>query len=412
MTREKKAGLGPIYLVIFLDMLGFGTIIPVIRDFTKLLVENSSMNTTDYATLSGILMSSYSIFQFVFAPMLGRLSDKYGRRPILLVSVFGNVISYFIWAISNSFGLFLVSRIISGATGGNIAVAQSYIADVTTRENRAKAMGLMGAIFGLGFILGPFLGGLLSKVDISHISLLGIPFNQFSMIGIFTMALSLVNLIWIFTHVAEPEVKRPKYQRLKELINPASLIKEFMNPELGKLFLINFLLSVAFVHLESTLAWDLLDRFKLNTESTGYFFAYLGVIMVIVQGGIYRRMAKKGNEVPLARFGLATTMVTLAVLPFSYPLAVMCVTIAILALGMGFANPSLTALISLTSTEEDQGLNLGIAQSFGSLARVLAPITATALYDNMSHQAPFISAAIFAGISLIIAMTLKKTDGS
>ncbi|RME91038.1 MAG: MFS transporter [Candidatus Hydrogenedentota bacterium] len=406
--REKKASLGSIYFVIFLDMLGFGTLIPVIRDFTKLLIENSKMDTVHFATYSGILMSTYSIFQFIFAPMLGRLSDRYGRRPVLLFSVFGNVISYFIWAISNSFWLFLISRVISGATGGNISVAQSYIADVTTRENRAKAMGLMGAIFGLGFILGPFLGGVLSNIDISHVSIFGIPFNRFSMIGIFTMGLSIINLVWLLWKVAEPEVKRPKFQSLRQLINPAVLLKEFRNPDLGKLFLINFLLSIAFVHLESTLSWDLLDRFKLDTENTGYFFAYLGIIMVIVQGGIYRRFAKTGKEVSLTHFGLALTALMLLLIPFSYPLALMMVTIALLALGMGFANPSITALISLRASETEQGLSLGISQSFGSLARVLAPVTATALYDNLSHSAPFLSAGGFALTAFLIALTLKK----
>ena len=408
MEKRSKPKLGAIYLVIFLDMLGFGTIIPVIRDFTILLVDQSNLTGWDYATLSGILMSVYSVFQFVFAPLLGRLSDQHGRKPILLVSVLGNVISYFLWAVSNSFGLFLISRIISGATGGNISVAQSYIADVTTRENRAKAMGLMGAIFGLGFILGPFLGGLLSKVDISHISFGLIKFNRFSLIGIFTMSLSLINLIWISLSLREPVKNKPKFTSLKDLVNPLLLFRQFLNPVLGRLFLINFLLSIGFVHIESTLAWDLLDRFKLETSQTGYFFAYLGVVMVFIQGGIYRRVHKKGNEAKLAKIGLIFSAVALFLIPFSYPLLIMGGVIAVLAFGMGFANPSLTTLVSLNSQDENQGFNLGIVQSLGSLARALAPVSATLLYDHLAHSAPFFSASIFVFIGFLIALGLSK----
>ncbi len=407
---SRKASLGSIYLVAFIDMLGFGTIIPVIRDFTILLADNSGYSAEWYALYSGALMSAYSLFQFIFSPLLGRLSDKYGRRPILMISVAGNVASYFIWAISHSFELFLISRILSGATGANISVAQSYIADVTDKSSRAKAMGLMGALFGLGFILGPFLGGILSTIDLSSIKLWVFSFNRFSIIGLFTMALSLINLIWIWGALKEPDRDLSAFAKKQQFLNPMVLFKQFKHGNLGALFLIYFLISIGFIHFEATLAWDLRDRFGLDAEDTGYFFAYVGVLLVVVQGGIYRGIIKRFGERRLVQAGLIFTAVGLAVLPWSSPLWVLGITIAVLAVGMGIGNPSITALASLNTNEQDQGMVLGINQAFGSLARVFSPAVATLMYDSVNTQLPFLSAAVFALIAFLISSKLPKKD--
>ena len=407
---SKKAKLGPIYLVAFLDLLGFGTIIPVIRDLTESMVNLSGFETTAYATYAGILMASYSLFQFIFAPWLGSLSDKYGRKKLLMVSVLGNVFSYFLWAVSQSFEVFLISRIISGATGGNISIAQSYVVDVTEKKERAKALGMMGALFGLGFILGPYIGGELSTINLRGFKFWIFEMNTFAMIGLFTMGLSLVNLLWIGLAIHEPEKKSSAEKLARKIANPTKLFKQFVRPDMGILFIIYFLISLGFVHLEATLAWELKYEFSLDARETGYFFAYLGVLLFLVQGGLYRGIYKRTGERALARYSLLITAVGLAALPFASSITVMAVITAILAIGMGIGNPSMTTLASFYSKEDEQGFNMGILQSFSSLARVIAPIVATLMYDQVSRNSALFSAASFALAAFFISHKLPKKD--
>lgn len=260
---QKK--IWPLFVVVFLNMLGFGVIIPVIRDLTEILVNNSGYDPGYYAFYAGILMASYSLFQLVFSPMLGRASDIYGRKAILIVSVVGNIISYLMWAVSHSYVFFLASRIISGITGANISVAQSYIADVTNEKDRAKYMGLMGATFGIGFILGPFFGGLLSTININHISLGMINFNRFGAIGIFTAVLSLINLFWIIFGLPESRVIQSSKEETGLTNNGHHKVFRFLNIKMLKnkhvirLFLIYFVMQLSFNHIEAILAWDLKD---------------------------------------------------------------------------------------------------------------------------------------------------------
>lgn len=400
-----KPSLASIYLVIFLDMLGFGIIIPVLRDLTIEMLQLSGMGHYSPEVFGGLLMSAYSLAQFYTSPLIGRLSDRYGRRPLLLISVFGNVLSYALWAVSQSFTVFLLSRLVSGVTGGNISVAQSYIADVTTPEHRAKAMGMMGAIFGLGFILGPFIGAVLSQYDIRQIIQANI-WNSFSAIGLFSMALSLLNMGWIYFALKEPDVKRLDTS-FKKAVNPVVLLREFRKPELGKLFLIFFLSQVAFVHLEATLAWDLMARFSYDTRKTGYFFALMGIVMIFVQGGLYRVLLKHRPVRSLAIEGLMVTALAFFLLPLPATVGLYFLVITAMAYGMGIGNPSVSALVSLTSTPQDQGLNLGLMHSFGALARIIAPLTATALYAQW-QAAPFLVAGLLVGIAVYIARQLPR----
>ena len=402
---HNKISLSGIYFIAFLDMLGFGIIIPVLRDFTQLLAKNSHLEWVGIALLSGILMSSYSIAQFFAAPVIGHLSDKYGRRKLLFLSVAGNVVSYLIWAITNDFWIFLASRLISGITGGNVAVAQSYIADITAEKDRGKAMGMMGALFGLGFILGPFIGALLSKIDISHYHFGLISFNQYSLIGLVCAALSGLNLIMISFKLQESNIDRDPNIKIN-LIKFFPLVR-LDSSLLGRLFLIYFLLYFAHVNLEATLMWDLLDRFKLVTaEETGYFFVYMGVMMALVQGGVYRRIHTRFSEFKLCTFGLFTSLIGFFFYTIPSTLYGFAFIIAVISLGLGIAFPVLSALISIKSNKHEQGLNLGIAQSLGSLSRAIAPIAFTALYAY--SEAHTLAAALATSlVALAVFFTIK-----
>ena len=396
-------------MVAFIDMLGFGVIIPVLRDFTRFLADASNYQSIEHATLSGILMASYSLAQFIFAPILGRLSDRYGRKKILFLSVAGNVLSYAIWAISNSYGLFLISRLISGMTGGNISVAQSYLADVTSKEERGKAMGMIGALFGIGFILGPFIGGVLSSVDITKWSIGMIIFNHFSAIGIFCAFLSIINLILIVFLLKE-SLQHPKEEGNKH--NGLNLIKSIAKGNqsaVGRLYLIHILISITFVSLEVTLAWDLLYRFKLDTKETGYFFAYMGVMMVIVQGGIYRILYRKIQGNLLLQIGLIATLISFSFYRSSNELIFFFLVIALLSFGLGILNSSLLTLVSLFSKKEDHGVNLGIMQSLSALTRAFIPIIATFIYDYIHPGIIPLFSFFYVLIAFIVSFGFKKS---
>ena len=402
--------------------------IPVIRNFTKYLVDSSGYEATkgDYAIYAGILMASYSLFQFIFSPILGRLSDKYGRKPILLLSVGGNVLSYFFWAISNNFAFFLFSRIISGATGGNISVAQSYIADITSKSERAKYMGLVGAVFGIGFVVGPFFGGILSKLNLSYVSEITnnmLKFNHFSSVGIGMMFLSIISLIWI-------KAKVPETIKNGRLLNPIDVNHKTKNnqaprsnsglynifklrgvgkKEITTVFLVFFIMSLGFVHVESILSWDLQDRFHLDSQTdtgdsseTGYFFAYMGIVMALVQGGLYRYLVIKFSLATLAKSGILILSFALYAMVYASPLVVAGIVIAIMAVGYGIANPSLMTMVSVHSGEDEQGVNVGIMQSLGAIARLIAPGIATTAYAKMGIASPY----LIAGSLLLLCFTI------
>ena len=414
MARIRKNSLSGIYLVVFLDVLGFGIIIPVIRDLTIFLSDSSALSL-DHAALSGVLMSCYSFAQFLFAPLLGSLSDRYGRKSILLISVFGNVVSYLMWMVSRDYYFFLFSRLVSGVTGGNISVAQSYIADVTSKKDRAKAMGMFGAVFGIGFVIGPFLGGLLSTFDMIKFDQNIISFNPFSSIGLFCAVLSLGNLFLIKYNLKEslPSLvekgeggsskNQRKDDRAKIVWNPLHVISlTGLTSQLKIAIIVNLLFSSAFVFLESTLAWDLLFKFNLDARETGIVFACMGLFLVLVQGGIYRGLQKKFSLRRIIQWGLVIIFFSFALYPFMERAVSFYLVLLMITFSLGIVNPSITALVSLEAEKTEQGLSLGFMQSFASLARGVVPITATFLYDYASMSAPGLSASLLAVLSLVL----------
>jgi len=389
-----------IYIVVFLDMLGIGIMIPVIRDFTEFLVIESGYKTTNYATFAGVLMASYSLFQFFFAPILGRLSDIFGRKRVLQLSIIGNIISYFIWAITSNYAIFLFSRIISGMTGGNISVAQSYIADATNSGNRAKYMGLFGAVLGVGFIVGPFLGGVFSMIDLTTYSNKVIKFNHFSFIGVATMVLSIINLIWVqmsVHNIRKEQVVHEKWYRLK-----ISSMQTVRSKRLKLIIISYFFMSLGFMHIEATLAWDLKDRFELNTENTGYYFAFMGLIMALVQGGIYRILLKKYSIDKIINIGLLSLSIGMFLMIMKIHLFYTAIVTIVLAFGMGISSPSFLTITSNSASEEEQGITLGVLHSFGSLARIIAPISATLIYDHIGEIYPYIASGLIIITSMIV----------
>lgn len=387
MTRPAKSPLAIIFLTIFIDMVGFGIVIPVL----PLYAEGSRFGATELQL--GALVGIYSLCQLIASPLFGKVSDRIGRKPVLLFSVICTAIGFAIMGAAQTLWMLFLARIIDGASGGNISTAQACIADVTPPEERSKAMGLIGAAFGLGFIIGPALGGILStKVSLAA------PFY-------FAAGLALLNALFIAVRLPEthgPEHRLQKHER-------ASLGEVFAGGRaaLIGMILAAYLASIAGFSMMTTLfALFNEKRFRYDAAHTGYLLAYVGLVGVFVQGGLIRRLLKRPVEKQLAIAGSAILAVSLYFLPLTSSLGSLLLVCAGIALGNGFVTPTLNGLASRHADRRAQGRTLGLMQSAGSLGRFAGPLLATWLlqFDPSGAYArtPFWTSAAI----LLLAMAL------
>jgi DHA1 family tetracycline resistance protein-like MFS transporter len=277
-----KGALGIIFLIVFVDLLGFGIIIPLLPRYIP--------DFTEHPLKVTLLFSIFSICQFVGAPILGALSDRVGRRPVLVISQFGSAFGYLLLAIATTvewenpatrLWLVYISRIIDGFTGGNISTAQAYVSDVTTPQNRAKGMGLLGAAFGIGFTAGPFLGGVLGHYDVSWPAYAATAFST-------------VAAVLTFLYLKESRVHKPTEAEV--WLHPSRFVPILRRPVLVQLLVISFFVMAAFIMMESTITMFLDVRFGYKEKQVGLFFGFIGLVIVIVQGGLIGRLTKKLGE--------------------------------------------------------------------------------------------------------------------
>lgn len=355
-----------IFVTVFIDLIGFGMVIPILPFYAE------DMQATPFQI--GLLFAIYSWMQFFFAPMLGRLSDKYGRRPILFISLLGSALGYFVIGLAETLVLVFIGRVIGGITGGNISTAQAYIADVTTRENRAKGMGMFGAAFGLGFILGPAISGVLSKYGVH------VPFY-------FAAILSLVNAVALY--ILLPESVRKGAEHIQKTVKSsrlAQLSDAFKNREFGMIIILYFLLVTAFSIMTYAFVLYTAYRFGYDAEQNGYLFAYVGVVSIIAQGLIFSRLVGRFGESIVIVAGCSVMVLSLFVLPYIGPvsggLAGLLIGLATLSFGNSLASPALTSIASKTANEFEQGKQLGTMQSGASLARAIGPTIGGFLLSN------------------------------
>jgi len=369
-----------IFTTVFIDLVGFGIVLPIL----PLYAESPEFRATPFEV--GMLFAIYSWMQFFFAPVLGRLSDKYGRRPILFFSILGSAVGYFLVGWAGTLALVFAGRIVSGVTGGNISTAQAYIADVTSKENRAKGMGLFGAAFGLGFVFGPAIAGILSKYGIH------VPFY-------FAAFLSLANALAVYFVLPE-SVKRSSAEAVSSGRNRlGEILDSIREPQFGLINLEYFLLITAFSIMTTAFVLYTAFRFGYNAEQNGYLFAFVGVVAIIGQGVLFHRFADRFGEAVLAAVGCFAMVFALFGLPFIGPsqsagftlpllghisvgLMLLLLFCVLTAIGNSLASPALMSLASKVSHEHEQGKSLGILQSSASLARAIGPTMAGFLLNN------------------------------
>ncbi len=431
-AAPRKLSLGVIFLTLYIDLIGFSIIFPLGPDLLThylglegqhgvlgwLLAQLDAIaralgKDSNFAAVlfGGVISSVFSILQFVFAPLWGGLSDRLGRRGVLRWTVAGTALGYLIWMLSGSFWLFLLSRLVSGAFSGNLSVATAAVADVTSRTERSKAMGLVGAAFGLGLVTGPTIGAFTSHINLLHdypeLARYGV--NPFTIPALIAFVLCLVNLIWISLRFTETlsaetraEAREPRTQ------NPLRAILMLDNADVRRANLVAFVFSVAFVAMESALTFLAAERFGYTARQNGYLLGFLGLCAIITQGWLVRKLLKTQAETAVLSAGLAASAVGLVVIGFAMQPWLLYLGLALLALGSGLVNPASTGLISLYATAAEQGRILGIFRSLGSLSRAVTPVLAGTVFWVFGGRTLFIAAAVLSVIALVLSTRLPK----
>jgi DHA1 family tetracycline resistance protein-like MFS transporter len=381
----RTARLSTIFAIVFVDLLGFSLILPLVPYYAK------AFNASD--SLIGLLVASYAAAQLIGAPILGRLSDRYGRRPVLLVSILGTAVGFVILGFANSLWMLFASRILDGATGGNISVAQAYITDITDRKNRAKGLGLIGAAFGLGFIIGPAVGGLMSTLgETITIGIAGIAINwQFALPAFAAAAIALLNLIAVFFALPEsltPEKREELARKPQTAFTFQNLRAAFQRPRVGPLLSTRFVFSLAFSTFQTVFPLWALNRLQLQADQTAYILAYVGILVALVQGVAIGRLTQRFEENHLIFGAVALMAFSLSAWAFTPNVITLLIILAPLALAGGVLNTVLNSALTKAVNPEEVGGTLGLAAALESLSRVISPTAGGLLLETLGPWAP------------------------
>ena len=388
--KVQRRTLTLIFLTVFLDLLGVGILIPILPFLVRQF-------QTD-ATTVGLLSLSYSAAQFVATPILGVLSDRYGRRPILVFSIFGSAMGYFLFGWAGTLWLMFFARIVDGITGGNISTAQACIADISSPADRAKNFGIIGMAFGLGFIIGPALGGFLSKIDIHA--------PAYAAGG-----MALVTSLFAYFLLPEtlPVERRKAGAAEWSDLNPLRpVVAAFRNEALRVLLVSLFLLNFAFAALQTNFSLFTLARFAWGPEDNAWVFAFIGLMVAFNQGFLVRKLLPIWKERPLALAGyafFALGFLWIAVAPAGW---MMYPASGLIAVGSSFTNPTLTAFISQRVSDREQGSMLGTTQAVLSLTRVVGPLWAGLVFDHFGTGAPYSTGAVFIVVAALCAWPVLR----
>jgi len=370
----KKSPLFVLFITIFIDMLGFGIIIPILPIFSK------ELGAADYQV--GLIAMIFPIMNFLFAPLWGTLSDRHGHRPIMLISIFITAIAYFVFSQVTVLWILFFSRLLSGVGSANISVAQAYITDVTSPAERTKSLGFLGAAFGIGFIMGPPLGGWLKSISTS---------GTVDWVGYVACGMCVVNLVMAYFLLPE-SLKEKKINVPFNFKVVTGIITELKKPMVGQLLWINFIFITAFMlmQISCSLMWK--EITLLDEKQIGYVFAFIGVATAVVQGLLVGRMVKAFGETKMLTYGIIFMAVGLAILPLTGKtlfVPVQFIGLALIALANGCLTPSITSLLSKFANQNEVGHVLGVSQSFGSVARAVGMGLSGFLY-SVQFAVPFV----------------------
>jgi DHA1 family tetracycline resistance protein-like MFS transporter len=398
---EKKAGLGAIFLILFLDILGFSLVLPFLAEEARDVFHSTAFVGT-------LLASVYSLMQFLFVPVWGRVSDRIGRRPVLIWSVLATSFAMIGLGSALIFGhavfWLFVPRVLGGIATANLGTASAYIADVTKPEDRARGMGTIGIAFGLGFIIGPAVGGALSGITI---------YGRHGAIPCFLAAsLSLLNFGWAIVGLKEslPPERRATGKRRLAPLDFAAARDAFARPGIANAVLVNFVLILSFTVLDQTFRYFTKDLFGMGALDTGLVLMFVGVIAAGVQGGLIRPLAKRFDESVLVIAGTALQAAAFAgiALAPSFGVWALYLTMGMLATGNGLTQPSIAAYVSKRADPRAQGATLGTNQSASSLARMFGPALGGWIYGAFGPRTPYTAGAVGMLLACLVAWSLKS----
>lgn len=420
-TREtpgapRRGVLGVVFLTVFLDMVGFSVIFPLFPEMLEWYVAREGATSlvgrlvgalervapnhfAVVALFGGALGALYSFLQFVSAPLWGRVSDRRGRRGVLLVTLVGTALSYVLWFVSGSFALLVAARLLGGAMAGNISIASAAIADVLSGRDRAKGMGLLGAGIGLGFVVGPAIGGAASRIDLTGAwdgaAALGV--NPFSGAAAVAFGLALLNVLWAWARFPETNptgsASRARGAHEGRSVHPFRNLRELAFPGVRRLFLAHFVYSSAFGAMEFSLVFLATEHLAYGPVDNAKLFVFIGLTIALVQGGMVRRLVPRLGERRVAGQGLAVTLLgflALGAVPFAARAGLLWLGAGLVAVGTSLVMPTFGALASRYVPDDRQGYALGVFRSLGSLARVVGPLAGGVLYYALGGWSPYL----------------------
>lgn len=381
-----------IILVVFIDLLGFSLIIPLLPYYAQ------TFNASD--TTIWLLLASYAAAQLIGAPLLGRASDRLGRRPILLISIFGTFLGFLLFGFAKSLAMLFASRILQGLTGGNLSVAQAYITDVTDAKSRNRGLGMIGAAFGLGFIIGPALGGLLSGIS-------------YSVPAFVAAGLSFINLLLIAFWLPEsltPE-KRSQLTQTKPPFSLNALLQALRHPLTGPLLITRFWYSLAFVILQSIFSLFALKRFNMSVVATGFVLTYVGIVSVVTQAWLVGKLSQRFRDTILIESGLLMLALGLLVWAFAPNVPILVLSVTPIALAGGLLNTIVPSALTKTVEPQEVGGILGLSTSIESSTRVISPLLGSFLLERIAYWAPGIFGALLLIITFAYVLSTSQNVG-
>ncbi len=378
--RPGPARLGVLFSVIVVDLIGFGIVVPILPFWSERFGANG--------LLLGLLVASHAAMQFLFSPGWGRLSDRIGRRPVMLITIAGTALSLLFLGLADSLPQIFLARLLSGIFGSNISVATAYLTDVTDEADRTRWMGMIGASFAVGFTLGPPIGGLLARLG--H----GVPM-------LVAAAMAALNFVW-----AAIQLREPTRHSERPIASMTGRLDVLRDPALGRICFVYFLFSVAVTQLETTFAFLMSHRFGYDELGVGLVMLAMAVVMGGIQGGAMKRLAARYRERRLILVGLGLMALAFLNVPFSNSVVVLMAPLAIAAVGRGISQPPMLSLVSQSADIGSRGIVMGVFQSCASAARVVGPLIAGALYDH-SQGYPYWLAAVLLLIATLTAFRIR-----